>query len=81
MDDVPATWPGTLRIKLQIRKAAMIAGNRLACSRSRHTSMVRAPAATSGPSTCPTLPPVPCSEMANPRLSGNFRESAPMAGG
>ena len=36
---------------------------------------------TNGPSTCPTLPPVPWSEIAKPRLSGNRRERAPIAGG
>ena len=39
------------------------------------------PPVNTGPTTSPMLPPVPCNEMANPRLSGNLRESDAIAGG
>ena len=80
-DDEPGTSPGTLRIMAQITNAAKIAGSTLTRSTSRHIRKARAPAVTSGPSTSPTLPPVPCRDMAKPRLSGNRLESAPIAGG
>ncbi len=35
----------------------------------------------SGPTASPTLPPVPCRDMAKPRFDVNCRESEPMAAG
>ena len=63
------------------RKAQITAGSMLTCRMPCHVRKVSRPAAVTGPSTSPMLPPEPCSDIANARLSGKRRERAPMAGG
>ena len=81
--------PDNVRMTPQITSAPISAGTMLTWSTPRQASpqksdnaiRVSIPAAASGPITSPTLPPVPWSEMAKPRLSGKRRESDDIAGG
>ena len=78
------TVPGATeceRSSTKMGTATTTAGAMPNWSNTRQETTTSSPPTISGPSTSPRLPPVPCREMANPRLPVKTLDKAPMAGG